>query len=204
MHGPSASLASPWGEYPTVPYVDSIITTLSGAKRRRWKRARNRAFRLWGQAGMVFERVTPVSTPAYDPNSPDYWHWVWDNEEHSSGHMAGDENAFMRSLVVPGAMHLLPMYENWFGGGTPAVGWMFETGSFAIFNMNNLFVDDTRYLACHEMGHALGLGHQYQQRGGSPTSVMYVTTTGYRGSSKIPDGHDIKSLVDYYAAVSVG
>jgi hypothetical protein len=198
MHGPSSSLTSPWAEYPIVPVVDSVMGALPRGCRRAWRRARDRALSLWSVAGPAFvvTRGGP-DAPKYDATDPDYpqWNPDFDPDDPSTWHMVGDEDAFMRGLLVPGAMHLLTMPEGWIGTTTPGVGWTFDTGSFAIWSRDYLInptgqYGERPYIVCHEIGHALGLGHSTQK-----TSVMY--TVG--GVSSRPDAHDLKSLVDFYS-----
>lgn len=197
MHGPRPGLVHPFADFPTVHFVDSVLPTLEGAKRRKWKRARNRALGLWGVAGFLFEQARVINPPVYNTDDPNYPWWV---VKDGSSIAHGDEDAFMRGLLVPGAIHLLPMYENWTGGNVQATGYLFDTGGFAAFNMNRIFTDDVRYLVCHEFGHAIGLGHQYEDKGGSTSSVMFVSRTGFRGQSSSPDSHDLLSLHQFYVA----
>lgn len=196
MHGPSSSLVHPFTEFPQVPFVDSVLPVLSGPKRRKYKRARNRALALWGEAGFIFEQIDVADPPVYDPEDPDYPRWVMGPDGWPIP--LGDEDAFMRGLLVPGAIHFLPMYENWVGSNVGATGYLFDTGGFAIWNMNRLLEMEPRYVVCHEMGHSIGLGHQYERLGGNPASVMYVSSQGFRGTSASPDAHDLLSLHSFY------
>jgi len=172
MHGPSPSLIHPFDEYPLIPVVDSVVTSLSGERRRMWKRRRNYALNLWSVAGPAFV-VTTGHGPYYDPSL-----WQVDDGEH---------------MLISGAIHLVPGEVGFEQSNVPAVGWLFPAGGFAYFNMIKFWQNDAswqKYVVTHETGHALGLGHRTDT-----SSVMYGTVANV---SARPDAHDLKSLVDFY------
>ncbi len=175
MHGPSSSLVHPFAEYPLIEVVDDVVITLTGTRRRQWKRRRNYALAQWSVAGMAFYVTRGTGEPAYDPSMA-----YVDDGEH---------------MLIPGKIHLVPGEVGFENSNVPGVGWLFSTGGFAYWNMKYLWSHTAswqKYAVTHEIGHALGLGHSTQT-----TSVMRSTSSGW---SITPDAHDLKSLVDFFSS----
>jgi hypothetical protein len=75
-----------------------------------------------------------------------------------------------------------------------------STGNYlnnAISRFNDYYpltTDGHRKTACHELGHALGLGHNVQDY-----SCMWGTTSGTLTGHRVPDSDDFNMLASIYS-----
>ena len=212
MHGPyptatppSSSLPAPtWPALPRITVLDTVAPSYRLRKRKQWRATRNRILELWAQAHLVFE-VIEDRAENYEcggPDNPYYWHWVWEDDEngnHVGGHMEGDEDKYLQSVIVPGVLRLMDLNFLYPDAAVGGMGfWYPETdpGSIAMVPMDDYFFPHSPWervrVLCHEVGHALGLKHRTEE------PAVDTVMNDFETFSNKPDQHDIGSLRRYY------
>lgn len=177
MHGPCSgtpgnqkwcpSFASP------IPLLDDVLKTISPLrvrKRRRWRRARDAALALWGQAGVRFtvEEGPGARYSYFDPEHP--------------------LDTYLTPFIIQGKVRLVRDVTP--PGGRDDMALFFGGGSVATFDLEKPVTDpiyEWPRVVCHEVGHCLGLMHGTT---GKPPGVML--------GGLVPNSHDLDSIRGYY------
>jgi len=185
MHGPgdlntqtyptNLDWAPSWPGGRIVEVVDTLALTLRPLRRAVWRKARDKALRLWEPAGMIF-RLSERDASAWE--FPGF-----------TGLKVGESE----SCLLPGKLRIARSTYNAPADTYYPISWAWWTaerqGACVFFKPNKHFWQGYWFgqlvaNVCHELGHCLGLSH-----GGG----------GVMSGALRPNEHDLDSVRRYYS-----